>query len=324
MLKDKKILFIAPEYFNYSALIRTCLISSGAEVDLYHNQPVNLAARLSSHISQDLFKWLEERYFSRLKKRITGSYDYVLIIRPDVLSKEFLGCLRLAYPRSVFIQYLWDDIRFFPALTDTFSYFDRVLSYDIHDCNKYGLVFRPFFFVPEAGTVKTSKKFDLFFIGIYQKDRLKVLEKVRELNPGINFHPHFYINPITFLKAGFLFKKWKLFSFKKMNYRKMIRMVKSSSAILDIPKPSQKGLTTRIFEAMGAGVKIITTNENVRNYDFFNERNFLVVDRHNPVIDPLWINGSYENYEVMILKKYYISRWIEDVFDIESNTNTNN
>jgi hypothetical protein len=318
MLKNKKILFIAPEYFNYSSLIRSSLISFGAEVDLFHNQLSSFTGRLFSVISMNLFKRLEERYYRKLQKRITGSFDYVLIIRADLLPNEFLKYLKRTNPNSVFIQYIWDDIRLFPALLDSFSYFDRILSYDIQDSKKYGLVFRPFFFIQndKSEKHKNSKRFDLFFIGVFHTDRLEVIDKVRKLNPGISFYLHFYINPIAFLKKGIPLKMVKLFSFTKMNYYGMVRMLKRSCAILDIPKPSQHGLTTRIFEALGAGVKVITTNDNIRDYEFFNVNNFLIIDRENPMIDRNWIKNPYEKYENKALKKYNISSWIIDVFDI--------
>jgi hypothetical protein len=317
MLENKRILFIAPGYFNYSALIRSSLISFGAEVDLFNNQPAGFAYKLSSVTSQNLLKRFEARYFRKLQKRIKGSYNYVLIIRADVLPEEFLDYLKSTNHGTVFIQYIWDDIRFFPALLDTFRYFDRILSYDSHDCKKYGLVFRPFFFIPDDESEKNSKEFDLFFIGIFHTDRLKVLERVRQLNPGIGLYPHLYISPVTFFKAGIPFKKLKLFSFKKMSHQDMISLVRRSTAILDIPKPSQQGLTTRIFEALGAGSKVITTNGNVSEYEFYNESNFMILDRENPKIAIDWLHIPFEGYDVKALAKFQILSWIIDVFDIQ-------
>jgi hypothetical protein len=314
MLKDKKILFISPPYFSYPDIIKSGIESQRAKVDLFYSQPVGAISKFAAVCSTRIYDKLKERYFKVLHERIKGPYDYVLIIRADLIPEEFIGFLRHNNPGSIFIQYLWDDVGLFPALLDTFQYFNRILSYNIHDSKKYGLVFRPFFFIPDDEPLgEKPKKYDLFFIGIFHTDRLKVIEEIMLQNPGIKLYLHFYISVITFLKKGIPLKKLKLFRFRKMNYKEMIRIVKSSSAVLDIPKPLQKGLSTRIFEAMGAGAKVITTNEKVREYEFFNN-NFLIIDRDKPLVNKEWLTLPFKDYENGLLSGYHVSTWIFDVF----------
>ncbi len=322
MLKNKRILFLAPDFFNYPKLITTALISSGASVNLFYNHPSDQVFKIASVLNKKLSEKIEARYFRALQNKITGFYHYILIIRCDIIPEKFMNQLKETNPGSVFINYLWDDISLIPSLLDSFRYFDRILSYNIHDCKKYGLVFRPFFFVQndKPDRQKNSKRFDLFFIGIFHTDRFEVIDKVRKLNPGLKLYLHFYINPITFLKKGFAPDLLKLFSFTKMSYHAMVRMIQRSCAILDLPKPSQHGLTTRIFEALGAEVKVITTNEEVRDYEFFNESNFLIIDRTSPVIDRAWITSPFRIYDDCTLSKYHIKDWIKDIFDFENNS----
>jgi hypothetical protein len=318
MLQDKKVLFIAPPYFDYPEIIKSGIEAHGAKVDLFYSQPVDAFSRFISVFNNSFYERLKKRYFKVLHEKIKGPFDFVLIIRADLIPGEFLEFLRHKNHNTFFIQYLWDDIEFFPALLDSYRFFDRILSYSVNDSKKYGLVFRPFFFIPNAEPENRDpgKKYDLFFIGIFHTDRLSLIEKAINLNPEVSFYHHFYINPITFFKAGIPFRKLKLFRFRKMGYQEMIRMVKQSSAILDIPKPSQQGLSTRILEALGAGTKVITTNENVRNYEFFNDNNFLIIDREKPMIEYEWITLPFAEYDKGLLSRYNISKWIEDVYDI--------
>ena len=326
MLKNKRILFISPEYFNYSVIILTGLQSMGAFVDLFYNRPTSVVSKLFLELNRNLYEKSERRYFKSIEKKISvNKYDYIFIIRADVIPRDFLVNLKLTNPDSVFIQYVWDDIDLFPALIETFPFFHRVLSYDIHDSKRYGLPFRPFFFVShkENATKKSGSEHDLFFIGAYHTDRIKVLEKIRKLNPGLDFHIHLYINPLTFILNKIPLSKLGLFSFRKMDYPEMIEEINRSSSVLDIQKVTQHGLTTRIFEALGSGAKVITTNENIRYYEFFNESNFLVIDRDNPVVDPQWIISPYSEHEVSLLMRYHISSWIKDIFDIQDNKQNN-
>ena len=75
------------------------------------------------------------------------------------------------------------------------------------------------------------------------------------------------------------------FSFRSMPYRENVENMKDAKAILDIQFPSQHGLTIRTVEALGSGCKVITTNESVKQYDFYNPQNFLIIEREHPVVD---------------------------------------
>jgi hypothetical protein len=317
MIKGEKILFLTPEFYNYPLLIRDTMVSMGAEVDLFYNRPTSVLNKLYRFFSSDMYEKAKEKYFKQLIKRTGSVYDQILIIRADLIPDHFFAVLKHNYPDARFIQYIWDDIDLFPRLTETFRYFDRILSYNIIDCQKYGLVLRPFFFVRRPDTKQINKiiKNELFFIGAYHSDRLKVIKKVKALNPQIKFRTLFYINPITFLLYKIPLKDLSYFNFKKMKYAAMLETIENSTAILDIQNISQHGLTTRVFEALGAGAKVITCNESIVKYDFYKEANILIIDRENPLIEESWMSIPYEKYSDDFLHNYHISKWVTDVFD---------
>nr|HRC89952.1 hypothetical protein [Bacteroidales bacterium] len=148
-------------------------------------------------------------------------------------------------------------------------------------------------------------------------DRLKILELIKELNPNISFYIYLYINPITFLLNKSIWRKRNVFKFKKLKYSEMISVIKNSRAILDIAHINQRGLSTRVFEALGAKSKIVTTNKSIIDYDFYNQHNILLIDPNKPVIPNIFLESAYEDYDIKILKNYYIKKWILDVFDIK-------
>ena len=59
-------------------------------------------------------------------------------------------------------------------------------------------------------------------------------------------------------------------------------VVRSSRAVLDIQHFKQTGLTMRTLETLGAGKKLITTNPDVKEYDFYDEGRVMTIDRANP------------------------------------------
>ena len=90
--------------------------------------------------------------------------------------------------------------------------------------------------------------------------------------------------------------------------------LEKAKASLDVEGPGQTGLTMRTIEVLGAKRKLITTNKTVRHYDFFNEKNILIVDRQNPKIDLELINEPFIEIDPDIYEHYSIEAWIEDLF----------
>jgi hypothetical protein len=70
----------------------------------------------------------------------------------------------------------------------------------------------------------------------------------------------------------------------------------------------------RTIETLGAKKKLITTNADVINYDFFRPENVLVVDRYNPVISKEFIDEPWKEIPEDIYKKYSISSWLNTIF----------
>lgn len=89
-----------------------------------------------------------------------------------------------------------------------------------------------------------------------------------------------------------------------------------SKAILDIQHPAQTGLTMRTIETLGIGRKLITTNTDIVNYDFYNEENILVIDRTNPVIPNSFIEHNAKEVSQQIYQKYSLNGWIEEIFGL--------
>lgn len=67
---------------------------------------------------------------------------------------------------------------------------------------------------------------------------------------------------------------------------------------------------------MGLHKKLITTNFNIKEYDFYNENNILVIDSENPKINLAFFEKPYEEIPTEILKKYIINGWIENMLNV--------
>lgn len=311
-LSRKKILFVSSNYFGYYKHIITALQARGASVDWYSDTNTHVYHRiLSSFKRSDLATY--DSYYEKVKLRLSNYYDIILIIKGDVVPFDFLDLLKDRYKNAQFILYLWDDVELSSTTKNKFHYFDRILSYNIIDCQKYNLILRPVFYASVSGISKT-KTVDVSIIGSYNSIRGNFIKKFRELNSNIELYSHYYINPLTFISNKLKWSTINEFKFYKLPYNKMMELVACSKACLDVPHSGQQGLTTRSVEALPFDTKIITTNPNIKLYDYYSPINHYIVDLNNPVVEFEWLEEPYDNIDEEIIKKYTIDSWISDVF----------
>jgi hypothetical protein len=65
---------------------------------------------------------------------------------------------------------------------------------------------------------------------------------------------------------------------------------------------------------MGLQKKLITTNSDIKNYDFYNPNNILIIDIKRPEIPKAFFENEYEKLPEDIYNKYTLSGWIKNVF----------
>ena len=160
-------------------------------------------------------------------------------------------------------------------------------------------------------------KYDISFVGTVHSDRYPIIKRLED-----DFKVfHYFYSP-----SKLLFKLQRLLksSFKNIDpsdihfesFKKdeLLKLINESRAVIDIEHPDQKGLTMRTIEMLGARKKFITTNSNIREYDFFNEANILVIDRKNPVIDKSFLELPYADLDNSIYEKYSLSNWTKHIF----------
>ena len=91
--------------------------------------------------------------------------------------------------------------------------------------------------------------------------------------------------------------------------------IKQAACMLDLGViDKHRGLTFRVFEALGYHKKIITNNSEIATYDFYNPQNILIIDGQNISIPNDFLNSPYAPIPELILKKYRLSNWVETVF----------
>ena len=116
------------------------------------------------------------------------------------------------------------------------------------------------------------------------------------------------------------FSKNKIvFTRKRINHENLPEFYKRTKVILDLMRENQYGLSFRVFEAMALEKKIITDNEKIKNYDFYNPNNILILNKDFSNITKEFFETPYQSLPEEIYKKYTLKKWVERVFNLENN-----
>lgn len=325
-ISGKRILFFSPAFFNYENMIADKMREMGAEVDMYDVRSVTSARdRALLKISPSIFRNKSLQYYENIiEANRKKDYDYILIVKCDMTPGSILEKFRKVYPHAKLCLNLWDSVKNIPGVTEKFKYFDTLHSFDPNDCEKYPeLKFRPLFFGDqfrkEAHT--GEYKYDISFLGTIHSDRYSVIKQVKKIAQQRGLKCYWFL----YLQSKFIYKFYKLtkkefkgvdegvFSFDKMSTTDIADIVDDTRIILDIQHPKQTGLTMRTIEMIGMNKKLITTNESIKRYDFYNPVNVVVVDRKSVAIPDNFLASPYIPLSKEIYEKYSLRSWILEV-----------
>lgn len=326
-ISGKKILFFSPAFFKYENMITNKMREMGAEVDMYDVRSVTSAFdRALLKISPKIFKRQSQKYYENIiNKQIGKDYDFILIVKCDMTPVNVLQRFRTEYPNAKLCLNLWDSVENIPGITNKFKYFDTLHSFDLNDCEKYPeLKFRPLFFGDQFRKEPKAQdecKYDISFLGTIHSDRYAVISQVQEIakKQGLRCYWFLYLQSqfiyyfYKFTKKDFRGIDKRTFSFDKLSANEIANIVDESKIILDVQHPKQTGLTMRTIEMIGMNKKLITTNESIKKYDFYNQNNIAVVDRNHVEIPSEFLNSSYITLPAEVYEKYSLRSWILDV-----------
>ena len=322
-LAKKKILFIAPRFFDYEKAILSQLIKFGAKVDYLPDRPYAKPWQtgLTSVAPYVMQPFIDFFYKSKLDKLRSNPYDFIFIINGQTLSKKTLKTLKDFYPNTKFVLYLWDSVKNRPRIVKNFIFFDKIFTFDTQDASSFNLHFRPLFFTPEFEIkVNDAPCIDLSFVATMHSDRYEVFLKViKKLPKPLATHWYLYLQAkwvfyiYKIIKHSFRHSVINSFQFTPIDKIRLKQVFRDSNVILDIEHPSQKGLTIRTLETVGSNKKLITTNKQIEKYDFFRVENILVIDRSNPFIPDSFWETKYLPLPVYIYSKYKLDYWLHEV-----------
>ena len=330
-MPDNKVLLFAPKFFGYENSI-TNKIKEKASECIFFDERVNPSTFDKICIRLNYRNFIKKKiklfYESIINKYEVDYFDYVLFLNPETITVDLLKRLKEKQSKAKFILYMWDSFENKPHTKELLPFFDRTFSFNKNDCDKYGLKFRPLFFIDEYDVDKYHSKeyktdIDIGFIGTVHSDRYQILKELEDWAKKNGLKSSYYM----FFPSKILFYKYKFenlgkikiskedFHFISLNQQQVREYLERCKVIIDIQHPKQVGLTMRTIEMLGLRKKLITTNQDIKNYDFYNEDNICIIDRKNININKLFFETNYNSSSDSYRNNYSLETFVSSFFE---------
>ncbi len=200
------------------------------------------------------------------------------------LYNYFNNCLRFLFTES--------DIIYRISKMKEMGY--ELMTFDPKEAYDFGMTYTEQFYRFPKDNGEEYIKFDFFFCGV-SKDRSQRLSKLKEELEGKGFRCKFMVIP----------------PMDRISYEEYLLYVRQSRCLVDMMQKGQVGLTRRPIEALFFGKKLITENENIKDYDFYDPANIHVFNINNIEDIVAFMKVKPKDIPMTIKAKYEVNHWLE-------------
>lgn len=323
-LNGVSVLLLAPRFYGYETEIVNNLVEQGATVTYVNNHPSKIYETLigiSRHFKIGT-KWLINHFAHRVYSDIKNlKFDRVLVINGMAITHEITSLIRTnnLNVNGIMTLYYWDCLAQVYDDVCRWEDFDRILTFDPEDykVHQNRMEFLPLFYCDKYWNKSTSNiLYDAMIVGTFSLTRLKFVNNVKINNPELSIDSYLYV-PKWQIKLHKTFRKhyywvdYKDLKHKKLGFQQVKDLYLASRAAIDIPMPGQNGLTIRTIESLAMHRKIITTNESIKNYDFYSPKDIYVLSPNDYKLPSKeWFETPF-SIDDEIIEKYSISNWTD-------------
>lgn len=327
----KKLLLIMPKFFDYPEAIIEELNQLGYEVDFFDDRPSTKGiVKAIIRVNKNIISRYIEKYFKEIMKTVSNTkYNVVFVISGQSFSftEKMMGMIKDCQPQAKFILYQWDSLKNFPYIKNMHNFFNTIFSFDRNDCeNDSKIHFLPLFYTRKYENIGKKQvstfKYDFCFVGTAHPKKYKLISKMSEQLKAV--YPKQFIYFFFPSKIVYYYRKLRNpelkhakkseFHFVPVKGQEMDDLITVSRCILDSPQDGQLGLTIRVLEALGAKKKLITTNADVVNYDFYHPENIYIYQGEFKYDSPFF-KKEYIELDQELYYKYSLRYWLTVILD---------
>lgn len=208
-------------------------------------------------------------------------------------------------PNKRYIFYYWNPVntgihpQFIPKEYEKWSYSQ-------YDCKKYGMQYNSTFYFDSLLDINQNTKSihqDVFSI-CKNKGRKKTLIDLKNELDIMGITSKFIITAThpRIQRIGYQ---------KALPYDEVLNQVCSSKALIDYYSDSYAGLSLRVMESIFFEKKLITNNETIYDYNFYEPENIFVLENDNINDLKEFINSPYKKIDKQIVDYYLFENWMK-------------
>ena len=325
----KSIILCAPSDFGLFKAIKDALMSLGYHVYGFPMEDgnyryKNILYRFNNLFHKTILRDKEYKNRLKLKERnillstslesIPAFVDYALFIRPDMYPTEFIKKVQKRTQKCA--AYHWDSMDRFPNVIKYIKLFDRFFVFNQEDATKYPSTKLTCNFIIQDDSSFTNNTSNLaYFVGSDYNNRVKETIQLKAILNSAGVTCDFTLKSNHSKNRRLLHKKGIQTIKNTIPYIENLNKVKHAKFIVDLHNQEQSGLSFRIFEALNYNKKLISTNKNLKNYDFFHPNNMFIWNGENDEELYQFLNKETIKMPGEIIDKYRLNNWIKYILD---------
>lgn len=222
------------------------------------------------------------------------------------------GIFRYIYkknPSARIICWYWNSLIHQNILQSKYRKFCECWSFDQRDVERYNLKYNNmFYFLPNKK--KTECSFDSFFVGA-DKGRTLLLREIAERLQQIGLKNKFIVISKNCDDTD------QLLTYQKDNfdYKEYVTILEDSKCVVEVLQEGQRGVTIRAIEALMHEKKLITTNADIVNYDFYNKDNIFIWGKDSVEELQDFFIRPYRKIDDNVREKYTFEQWLNNFME---------
>lgn len=191
----------------------------------------------------------------------------------------------------------------------------EIYTFDRNQAEAAAINFRHYFYeyeeeYNEIKNLSMDIRQDILFIGS-DKGRMKSLQELeREFSSnGLSF----YYRVVPDKRTTYTQEQSAHLLKERIPYTQIAKAIAESNAVLDFTSAGQSGITLRSMECIFFGKKLITNNDDVVHYDFYNENNVFLLNKRSLKELPRFMQTEF-TLDSDVASRYTKEYWMESFF----------
>ena len=316
----KRILLVCPRFYFYHQLIAERLCEKKYEVDFVEERYYGIIYLLLKAFGNRIFTYFSTRRYLKFLHYHPYSYDLLFVIKGETFPIEVIKILKSRNPHLYSVLYQWDSVRNFNYL-HLIPFFDKTMSFDKSDSEKFNIGYYLLFYTEDVFAIRNKvvpKKYDLLLVSTYLPERIDYIRDLIEFSKKNNLRFYYYLYITRYQHLRLLFKQrvsGLQIHHKPMSKEQLVKLYAMSNVIVDVSNKNQTGLSMRVIEMLGAGKKLLTTNQNLPICIDIQSEQYRLFTRVED-IDLNFVRNS-DNISFNEYRNLFINNWVDYIIEHE-------